>query len=417
MRSLIILCCLCFSYFSFAQNTSNAEISKATYAINTVNENYISIKFEIDLSDPMYLDYNIDDESFHDLNPDLNPKLYTKNYPKVLNNNEQVDVDVNRKQIVFSIKNLSTEFINMLRDSVLKVYIKTENDIVFNVIKNDNEATLKALMITKLQIEENSRSISVLTDQMAKELIDAKGGEIHLTQNKFDFGVIPADQSSSSKTEYNLSFNYTTRYSFLNEKLPVFFKTEGLVGTNTSDSLNYVSIYPINYIFMKGSNELIGEFGVESNQLFTNYRISGNFVWNAIIPNIIDLTFGEDRLRLKPVIKVGVKFYQEIENSRPVHLNSNVFSNQVFSEFYYYIPIQKIYSLIIEGTVFYDFNPNVNPNQNAMFNYTATLGIDIPKTDFKTIFKYTKGENGISYQTTDYFMIGLMIDSFGVKKQ
>jgi len=51
-----------------------------------------------------------------------------------------------------------------------------------------------------------------------------------------------------------------------------------------------------------------------------------------------------------------------------------------------------------------------------MHNYSVILGIDIPKTDFKTIFKYVKGQSGISYEKNDYLMIGLMIDLFATKK-
>ena len=109
-----------------------------------------------------------------------------------------------------------------------------------------------------------------------------------------------------------------------------------------------------------------------------------------------------------------MKFYKELKNNRPVEINNNEFSNQVFVDYYYYIPIHKIYSLILEGSVFHDFNLKVNPDKKTMFNYSAVLGIDIPKTDFKTIFKYSKGENGITYEKNDYYMIGLMIDAFGL---
>jgi hypothetical protein len=401
---------------TFGQEINNAKIINKALKINTINGNSISIEFEIDWPDNESKEYKIDDESFHRLNPNLNLRLGTKKYSELLNNGEQIDIGITKNQIItFDITNLSDEFMNLLEDKTLGFYIKIDEDIVFEIIKNKDETTLKKFKITKLQIEENSKNKSIiLTDQMAKELIDAKGGEIFLTENKFDFGIIPAEQSSSSKTEFNAAFFYRTKYSFLNEKLPIFFSSEGLIGSNSKDSLNHITIYPINYNFFKGTNELVGQLGIEGNQVFSNYRISGNFSWNAIIPNIIDLTFGEDRLRLKPVIKTGIKFYQEIENNRSLKLDNNEFSNQVFGEFYYYIPIQKIYSLILEGTAFYDFNPNVNPDKKMMFNYSAILGIDIPKTEFKTIFKYSKGENGISYQKNDYLMIGLMIDAFGL---
>ncbi len=415
MRYSVILIILFFSYSIYAQEISIVEISNHEILINTEGENSITINLKIDLSSDDFKGFEIDNEKFQDLNPRLNAQLVSvKNDNNFVFSDVKVEVNVTRTAINFEIKPVSDELISQLTNGLANLYIKVDNDILFEVWKGRDESTLITLKVVKSQIEKYTHSKTFLTDEMARELIDAKGGEILLTQNKLDFGIIPAEQSSSSKTEFNLSFIYRTSYSFLNKELPVFFSTEGLIGSNSNDSLNYVSIYPLNYNFSKGINEFIGQVGVEGNQVFSNYRISGNLFWNGIIPNIIDLTLGEDRLRLKPVIKVGVKFYQEIENNRPIEINNNEFSNQVFGEFYYYIPIQKIYSLIIGGTAFYDFNSKVNPDNIAMFNYSATLGIDIPKTDFKTIFKYSKGENGISYQTNDYFMIGLMIDSFGL---
>ena len=414
MKYLITLLSLFLSYSMYAQEIEIADIINRETSINTTNRNSITITFEIDFSKQNLNDFLIDDESFDDLNVDLNPELISKKYPNLLTQGEEITWGVKQKGITCKISNISDELISKFKESIALIYVKIDKDIIFNVLKNNDITTIKTLKINKTQIEKVTSSKPFLTETAAKELIDAKGGEIFLTQNKFDFGIIPAEQSSSSKTEVNVSFNYRTRYSFLKDKLPVFFSAEGLIGSNSKDSLNYVSIYPVNYNFLKWNNEFIVQVGVEGNQVFSNYRISGNFFWNGIIPNIVDLTFGEDRLRLKPVIKAGIKFYQEIENNRPIEINNNEFSNQVFGEFYYYIPIQKIYSLIIGGTAFYDFNSKVNPDNIVMFNYSATLGIDIPKTDFKTIFKYSKGENGISYQTNDYFMIGLMIDSFGL---
>ena len=99
-----------------------------------------------------------------------------------------------------------------------------------------------------------------------------------------------------------------------------------------------------------------------------------------------------------------MKFYKEIENNRAEEIDNNKLSNRIFVDLYYNVPIQKSYSLILEVTAFYDFNSNVKPHKKVMFNYSATLGIDIPNTALKTIFKYAKGQNGISYQSNDYFM-------------
>lgn len=138
--------------------------------------------------------------------------------------------------------------------------------------------------------------------------------------------------------------------------------------------------------------------------------MAGNISWNGILPNLIDLSFGENRLRLKPVVSFGLKIYKEIENERPVDVNSNEFSNQLYGEFYYYIPVQKNYSIIIDGKAFYDFSAKVNPDSKLMYNYSVAFGIDIPKTEFKTVFKYVKGNNEVTQEMNDYLMLGVLID-------
>jgi hypothetical protein len=252
-----------------------------------------------------------------------------------------------------------------------------------------------------------------LTPTLHDELIAAKGGEIFIVNNNLNVGAIPSDESSSNKTEYYAEFKYRNKYSFI-KKADISFFVEGLLSTNASDSLNYLSVYPVNYNFIKGKNELVWQIGIEGNQTFSNYRVTGNFYWNGLLPNFVNLTFNEDRLRLKPIVKVGLKFYQEIENNRLQGFDDNEFSNQAFVNLYYYIPIMKSYSLILSGSCFYDFNKSANPDSEIMYNYSATLGIEIPKTEFKTIFKYSYGENGISYKKNNTLMIGFLLDIVGI---
>lgn len=126
---------------------------------------------------------------------------------------------------------------------------------------------------------------------------------------------------------------------------------------------------------------------------------------------------GEDRLRLKPVLKLGVKLYQEFENNRPIAEGSTEFSNQFYSEFYYYIPVKKLYSLTLRGNAFFDLNDKVNPDNEVKFNYSVVFGIEIPQTGLKTIFKYLRGENGITYERDEVLMIGFMADLFNVQRK
>jgi hypothetical protein len=416
MKYLITLLAMLVSVYIYAQDTISMNIERFETNIKTIGGNSIIFSLYPDFTKSNCAEYEMDNELFDANAAQLKPQLIFKEKDNdIILSDFNMYATASPKAIHFSISNPSEDLINKLLQDLLDPYIKVEHSIVFEIWKNRDPSTLIPVKIEIMQIETYTSNKPNLTEAMAEELINSKKGDIGLIDNKIDFGIIPAEQSASQRTEFNVSFNYKKRYRFLKNDLPIFFYSEALIGTNSLDSLNYISIYPLSYNFINGTNEFIGQVGIDANQVFSNYRISANFFWNGIVPNAIDLTFGENRLRLNPVFKLGVKFYQEIENNRAEEIDNNKFSNQIFADLYYYIPIQKSYSLILEGTAFYDFNPSVNPHKKVMFNYSATLGVDIPNTNFRTIFKYVKGQNGISYQSNDYYMFGFMISTFNIK--
>lgn len=405
MKIILLLITFFFTLSSFSQNIESAKITKVESLIKTIGGNSITIAFTIDLT----TGFKIEQSTFDGFNSNVKTKLVSKKLPNLVDQGEKITLSSNPQKISFEIVGASDDLIRFMQEDIAEIYITIDSEITFNI---ENGTTSKKMKITQLQIEKHSRSSMVLTNLMGEELINARGGDIFVSQNKIDFGVIPSEQASSGKAEYNASFQIRTKYSFIKD-LPIFLYTKGLISSNSNDSLNFISIYPVNYDFLKGNSELVGQLGVEGDQTFSSYRISGNFYWNGIMPNLIDLTFGENRLRLKPIINIGLKVYKEIENNRPVELSSNEFSNQLYSQLYYYIPIQKNYSIILDGSAFYDFSSKINPENKFMYNYSFVLGIDIPKTDFKTIFKYTKGNNFVTQESNDYLMIGLLIDMLG----
>jgi hypothetical protein len=120
---------------------------------------------------------------------------------------------------------------------------------------------------------------------------------------------------------------------------------------------------------------------------------------------------------MKPVIQAGIKLYQEIENNRGPENDNNVFSGIAYAQAYYYIPVLKLYSLILEGNTFYDFNTIVNPNKEIKYLYSITIGVEIPNTGIKTIFKYANGETDMEYTSGNTILIGLLADLFANSKK
>jgi hypothetical protein len=161
---------------------------------------------------------------------------------------------------------------------------------------------------------------------------------------------------------------------------------------------------------MKDKNEFVCQAGLEADQVFSYCRFTGNLHWEGILPNLVDLTYGADRLRLKPIMEAGLKVYREIRNDRKKEGKDSSFPGIAYTQLYYNIPVSKMYSLELEGKAFYDFNIMNNPDKKVKFLYSVTFGMEIPKTGIQTIFKYSNGETDIRYARTSTLLIGLSAD-------
>jgi hypothetical protein len=233
-------------------------------------------------------------------------------------------------------------------------------------------------------------------------------------QNKSDFGVEP-NNNSSNNTVYFLTMRMQNAYNFNKKvacRLPssgIYWNFDSRISTNTGDSLNYVKFYPLNLQLSDHNSysyDLSVQLGNESDQLFWNKRVSLNLKYTTIIPNLVNLTTaGSGRIRLKPVVTLGVRSYYDYSNQQP-----HFFSGQLFGNTYYYIPIFDHYSIILEGCAFYDFSTQRNASRKISGNYTITVGAELPKTGFKAMFKYISGETDINFKTGQVIALGLLMD-------
>lgn len=233
-------------------------------------------------------------------------------------------------------------------------------------------------------------------------------------QNTSDFGAEP-NNASSDNTVYFLTLRMQNTYNFhknISCKLPasrVYWNFDTRLSTNTGDSLNYVKFYPINLQLSdhnKYSSTLSVQLGNESDQLFWNKRVSLNLRYTTILPNLVNLiTAGSPRLRLKPIVTLGLRSYYDYSNQQ-----SHFYSGQVFSNGYYYIPLADHYAIVLEGTAFYDFSTVRNQSRKINGNYAVTIGADVPKTGFKAMFKYISGKTDINFQKGEVIALGLLMD-------
>lgn len=385
---------------SFAQE--EIKIKNSDVRINTAdNTNTVSYVINFKLKDG----YRHRQEIFNVNNKDVNAVISIENEKGNSKTNYTCKIRPGHFDIVFKVE-ADSALIEKILSGQVGYFIEIDKNLIIEIVK-DGEDPVK-YVLTKEQVKKATIK-KQLKDEMNQEMLESLGGEIKLVENNIDFGLIPSEESNSGKTEYFVDFSYSNGYKLFD--FPLTVNTEGKLSTNSKDSLNYFEFYPVGYKFNKGKSVFSFNAGFEGDQSLSNYRATGDVYWQGILPNLINLTYNENRLRLKPVLKVGIKLYKEIENNRPVD-NDNQFSNMFYVDAYYYIPVMKAYSIILEGGTFYDFNTKTNPDNELKYSYSLTFGVEIPKTGLKTIFKYTNGESEINYTSTNYFMIGLMADLF-----
>ena len=115
-------------------------------------------------------------------------------------------------------------------------------------------------------------------------------------------------------------------------------------------------------------------------------------------------------MRLKPIVNVGIKGYEDYSNNITAFI-----SGQAYLKGYYYIPVYNNYSIIIDGSAFYDFSNQRNPDHKIADNYSITIASELPATGFKAILKFVNGKSDIDYKTGQIILIGLLMDFFQEK--
>jgi hypothetical protein len=316
--------------------------------------------------------------------------------------------------LIITFKKLNEKEINALVEGKKNYFLFVEKDIVIQLIDTNGQKTkiisikpgvLKSATIGKLKLPENYVDL----------LIKSSGNISFLYDNYIDLGT-EVGTNDSEKTSYSMKFNYHSIYS--SKAKWISWQAHGRISTKDNDPLNEFALYPIylNQIFFPEkilpAYELSLLAGLESNQKFTMQRIIVTGSIQSIIPNLIDFTGGANRLRLKPVVKIGAKGLFEYQDKRLDQSKDN--DGEVIAELYYYIPVYKTYCVLIEGNAFNVFTGN-NSGFGWKYKYDLTFGVEIPGTELKVIAKYSQGENDVNFIYDSQLLLGLMLDFFEKK--
>lgn len=254
----------------------------------------------------------------------------------------------------------------------------------------------------------------VVTDSERAMYITAIN-DFYYFENKIDFGVVPGDKGA--ETGFDIAANIRNKYGvrhFMScradsgNKPRMYWSLDTRLSSIASDSLNYIRFNPFNLAWASRdfARELDLALSNESDQSFTNKRAAADASFRCVIPNPVNLTTPEDnRLRLKPIIHIGLKGYYDYSN------NMTAFSSgQGYGKLYYYVPVYSNYSLIVNAMCFYDMSEQRNPGHKVLANYSVTIASEIPGVGFKAIVKFENGVSDIDYKTGKAVTLGLLMD-------
>jgi hypothetical protein len=275
------------------------------------------------------------------------------------------------------------------------------------------------LVVTPKALMEASLTNLVLSEQDREMWIQARGGAHTLYQNRIDFGI-RGDVADTARREFILSFSY---FGIPVQSTPWWsVAAKGQISSNKNDPLSKIGFFPLTvgqtFGFEEAKPFTTGEirawFGVEGDQPLKRTRINGSLTYTTMLPNLIDLTFGsQKRLRLKPVVKLSVEYWDEI--------NDNVLPDKLLKggkaggEIYYFIPVMERYSLLVEGNVGFILGDQFKKKHGAedvVSRFDISLGYEMPDADLKILAKYSFGQNDISFMKDDRLLLGFAVDLF-----
>lgn len=300
-------------------------------------------------------------------------------------------------QLILQVRDSSqTDIVKQIFSQDFPTYIEASEDINIYLPDMDNTIT-----ISKDQLKELTFSSKTLTDDKMEMLLQyLNGSSLEITNNiNFSKEVNNKDTTSS---EFILDFDIQKPLLSSLFSIPLFYELKGRLSTNEHNPLDIFSAY----IKYKHKENFFFEMGrIGPQKLNTNsFRI--NCGYENIIPNLIDLTGGNPRLRLKPFIKFGAAYQYNFYKENPFGNDSG--NLLVFMNGYYYVPVLDRFALVFEceGT----YSDKLITEEKFLFNYSLSFGYETPLENLKILFRVVDGKNEINLGEATVYSIGMLLD-------
>ncbi len=222
------------------------------------------------------------------------------------------------------------------------------------------------------------------------------------------------DISREVDNEDSLSSEYVADFHF---NQPIFeshfsLGIDGRLSTKKENPLNRMEIYlyrPLTRDSMFESRfvyDLFLEASAKGTQTMDTAILSLKAGVTALTPNLVKLTMGANRLRLKPVFTLGLNYVRHLRKQAIYGHTSESFEATL--NLFYYIPVADKFALIYIGEGSYNNKRRIDDRLN-MRNSIA-FAYDLPFEDLKAIFKWETGKNEFMTESESQALIGLLMN-------
>lgn len=279
---------------------------------------------------------------------------------------------------------------------------------VFVVFEDSSTMTIEPEDIAQI----SSLSLQ-LSDRDLEMLLGAQSRDYRLKEERIDFSREISNDSSQS--EYALDF-FTRRSLGL---WHMWLESSARISNKSENPLNYLEFSIISssgivrvdilgedfYSDFFARSRLFGSQSLDTSTIAVEAGV------DTTIPNLVDLSGSSSRLRLKPLLKLGIGYARHLQSQQLYSHKDD--SWHAFLEFYYYVPVGHEFAVVIESEATY--SESIQLKNNLVSKHAVTFAYDLPLQDLKAVAKWEKGTAGTSLSHNQQLLVGLLVDWAGIE--
>jgi hypothetical protein len=313
-----------------------------------------------------------------------------------------LEVSANDNLISFAAQDPGADVARRIFKGEMSVYIDLSGDLPL-ILQDGTRARL-----TPAQVQKLSAQISIGEAEL-DALEHVATGQQRAYENRLDLAR-EVGEADSLTAEYALSYQLSQPIPAL-LPLPLIAESRGRLGTDPDNPLNrleFALVLAIPGVHRFGRSPVFGSAyfsaGVLGNQTLDSTAALIEVGGNLLLPNLVDLTGGANRLRLKPVVGASFGYRRQFQDQQ---LFEERDSWEAGYESAYIIPILNKYTLALESEGSY--NPRARGEE---FFHTTSIALyyDLPAEELEVLAKWDIGRNRFSVEQDSRVMLGIIAD-------